>query len=104
MAGSLGQPGFGMDLLEREEHLRRLGDALASAMDGRGRIVAIAGEPGAGKTALVERFARDNAGRARAHWGACENLSTPEPLLPLRDIFRASGEAFESGAHHFAAF
>jgi DNA-binding CsgD family transcriptional regulator/tetratricopeptide (TPR) repeat protein len=104
MTGSLGQPGFAMDLLEREEHLRRLAEALASAVDGRGRIVAIAGEAGAGKTSLVERFTRDNAGRARAHWGACENLSTPEPLLPLRDIFRASGEAFEPGAHHFAAF
>jgi DNA-binding CsgD family transcriptional regulator/tetratricopeptide (TPR) repeat protein len=38
------------------------------------------------------------------YWGACEHLSTPEPLLPLRDIARASGEGFDPGADHFASF
>jgi DNA-binding CsgD family transcriptional regulator/tetratricopeptide (TPR) repeat protein len=96
-----------MDLLERDEQLLRLQEVLARAADRRGRIVAIAGEAGAGKTSLVERFAADCAsGGAQVHWGACEPLSTPEPLLPLRDIARASGGAFtfDRGADHITAF
>jgi DNA-binding CsgD family transcriptional regulator/tetratricopeptide (TPR) repeat protein len=78
--------------------------AFALARDGRGRIVAIAGEAGAGKSALVERFVADRGELARVHRGACENLSTPEALLPLRDIARASGEAFDAGADHIRSF
>jgi len=91
-------------LLEREEQLRRLSDALAAAAAGRGRIVAISGEAGAGKTSLVERFTSEQAGKARLYWGACEHLSTPEPLLPLRDIARATGESFGNGGDHLTAF
>lgn len=90
--------------MERDEPLRRLSDAFAHARAGRGRIVAIAAEAGAGKTALTEQFVAALADRARVYWGACENLSTPEVLLPLRDIARASGEAFDLGADHIRAF
>ncbi|MEA3134696.1 MAG: hypothetical protein QOG17_2542, partial [Gammaproteobacteria bacterium] len=93
-----------IDLLERDEQLRRLGDAFALAREGRGRIIAIAAEAGAGKTALTERFVADHAQVARMYWGACENLSTPEVLLPLRDIARASGESFDLGADHIRSF
>jgi DNA-binding CsgD family transcriptional regulator/tetratricopeptide (TPR) repeat protein len=81
-----------------------LSDAFEAAGAGRGRIVAIAAEAGAGKTALTERFVANVGGGARVFWGACENLSTPEVLLPLRDIARASGEAFDFGADHIRAF
>ena len=96
--------GCAIDLLERDEQLRRLGDAFALAREGRGRIIAIAAEAGAGKTALTEQFAADHARVARIYWGACENLSTPEVLLPLRDIARASGESFDLGADHIRSF
>jgi predicted ATPase len=92
------------ELLERDEHLRRLRAAFALRRQGRGRIVAIAAEAGAGKTALMERFAADHAGIARIYRGACENLSTPEVLLPLRDIARANGESFDVGTDHIRAF
>jgi DNA-binding CsgD family transcriptional regulator len=78
--------------------------ALARAREGRGRLIAIAAEAGAGKTALAERFLAYHAKDARVYWGACENLSTPEVLLPLRDIARASGESFDFGADHIRAF
>jgi DNA-binding CsgD family transcriptional regulator len=91
-------------LLERDEQLRRLADAFSRAREGRGRIIAIAAEAGAGKTALTERFVAEHAQVARVYWGACENLSTPEVLLPLRDIARASGESFELGADHIRSF
>ncbi len=96
--------GAAIELLERDEQLGRLGQAFALAGEGRGRIVAIAAEAGAGKTTLVERFVSQYAPRARVHRGACENLSTPEVLLPLRDIARASGESFDLGADHIRSF
>ena len=36
--------------------------------------------------------------------GCLENLSTPEVLLPLRDIARAGGEALELDSDHIRAF
>ncbi|MEP6884211.1 MAG: AAA family ATPase [Gammaproteobacteria bacterium] len=96
--------GTAIELLERDEQLARLGLAFAQAGEGQGRIVAIAAEAGAGKTTLVGRFVAAYAARARVHWGACENLSTPEVLLPLRDIARASGESFVLGADHIRSF
>jgi DNA-binding CsgD family transcriptional regulator len=93
-----------IELLEREEQLKRLSESFARARTGKGRIIAIAAEAGAGKTALVEQFVASRADGARLYWGACENLSTPEVLLPLRDIARASGEAFDLQSDHIRAF
>ena len=93
-----------IELLEREDQLRCLADAFAGARAGRGRIVAIAAEAGAGKTALIEQFVARRADGARVYWGACENLSTPEVLLPLRDIARASGQNFDFQSDHIRAF
>jgi DNA-binding CsgD family transcriptional regulator len=66
--------------------------------------VAIAAEAGAGKTALVERFVGRHSADAMIHWGACENLSTPEVLLPLRDIARAAGTTLDTSADHVRMF
>jgi DNA-binding CsgD family transcriptional regulator/tetratricopeptide (TPR) repeat protein len=96
--------GRAIDLLERDEQLQRLEHALTRAREGRGRLIAVAAEAGAGKTALTERFVSGHAKDARLYWGACENLSTPEVLLPLRDIARASGEPLDFGADHIRAF
>jgi DNA-binding CsgD family transcriptional regulator len=93
-----------VELLEREHNLRRLENALAQAREGRGRLVAVAGEAGGGKTVLVERFVTQSAGAAQTYWCACENLSTPEALLPLRDIARASGEPFDLGGDNIRVF
>lgn len=93
-----------MEFLEREDCLRRLAGALAEAALGRGRIIAISGEAGAGKTTLVERFAEGQAASARIYRGACEHLSTPEPLLPLRDISRTKDAALDLSHGNVAAF
>ena len=84
-----------IQLLERDDQLQRLDQAYAQAEAGHGRIVAVAGEAGAGKTTLVEHFVQSHARRALIHRGACENLSTPEVLLPLRDIARAEGKPLQ---------
>jgi DNA-binding CsgD family transcriptional regulator len=83
-----------MDLLERDDQLHSLSEALIRAAGGHGCMFAIAGEAGSGKTALVERFAKDCVSPGKVYWGACEHLSTPEPLLPLRDIARSSEQRF----------
>ena len=74
-----------LDLLEREVPLAALGQAYDAASAGRGCVVLVTGEPGIGKTALVTRFAA-GLSDGRVLWGACDNLLTPRPLGPFRDI------------------
>jgi DNA-binding CsgD family transcriptional regulator len=95
---------FKGDLLERDEQLTRLGRAFELAALGQGRIIALAAEAGAGKTALAGRFVSDHARNARTYWGSCENLATPEVLLPLRDIARTTGRALPVGGDHIGCF
>ncbi|HEY0648660.1 ATP-binding protein [Phenylobacterium sp.] len=83
-----------VELLERDEPRARLEDALAAARKGRGRVVSLEGEAGIGKTSLTLAFAEDHRSDARVHVGGCENLATPEPLGPLRDIARESQGRF----------
>ncbi|MCW2600993.1 MAG: transcriptional regulator, LuxR family [Frankiales bacterium] len=76
-----------MGLLERETFLDSLTSYADEALLGKGRAVLIAGEAGVGKTALVEAF-QERLPAARWAWGACDDLSTPRPLAPLRDLAR----------------
>ena len=76
-----------MDLLERDVFLRELTDALNAAPRG-GRMVAVCGEAGAGKSSLVDSFvARTKARHLR---GMCDSLFAPRPLGPLVDIAHQS--------------
>ena len=68
-------------LLEREKEIEQLRAAPAGA------VLAVHGEAGAGKTALV----REALGDAPTAWGFCDPLTTPRPLGPFRDIARACG-------------
>jgi DNA-binding CsgD family transcriptional regulator/tetratricopeptide (TPR) repeat protein len=81
-----------VQLLERDRAFAQLNDAVTHG----GRVVVVSGEAGIGKTALVRRFA-DETDRT-VLWGACDDLTVPEPLGPLRDItdvedLRAIGRA-----------
>jgi hypothetical protein len=71
--------------LEGKDDLGLLQGAARSAQAGPGRTLVIAGEAGAGKSALLRPFAQGLTG-ARVHWGGSEALFTPRPLGPLRDI------------------
>ena len=83
-----------MMLLEREPVLASLRQYAHEASQGEGRLVLIAGEAGAGKSVLVERFQRDLPD-AIWSWGACDGLSTPQPLAPLFDLARDLGGTLE---------
>jgi DNA-binding SARP family transcriptional activator len=73
-------------LLEREGALAELGRAFAAARLGSGQIVCVQGEPGIGKTTLVTRFLERLPPSTRSFLGTCDDLSTPPPLGPLREL------------------
>lgn len=75
-------------LLERQAQLAQLDELLAEAGRGRGRVAALSGEAGAGKSALVEAFTSRAGPDARIFRSACEDLSIPDPLGPLYDLAR----------------
>ena len=45
-----------MELIEREQQLRKLADAWNQVRVGKGCIALVSGEAGIGKTSLIERF------------------------------------------------
>jgi DNA-binding CsgD family transcriptional regulator/tetratricopeptide (TPR) repeat protein len=84
-----------MSLLERESELALLAAYAREARQGEGRLVLVAGEAGAGKSALVERLQQELP-KARWCWGACDGLFTPLPLGPLFDVAaQLGGELLE---------
>jgi DNA-binding CsgD family transcriptional regulator len=78
-------------LLERDEFLQRLREALREVDDEHGRLVLVAAEAGGGKTALVQAFLDDLPRRARVLRGACDALFTPRPFAPLADVAVETG-------------
>ena len=77
-----------MDLLERDHERGVIGAALVSAAAGQGAGVAVVGDAGAGKSALLgSAYAADGL---RVLRGGCDPLRTPRPLGPFRDV---AGEA-----------
>ena len=75
-----------MELLERDVELAALSSAFSQATDGTGTAIAVSGEPGAGKSALVDLSCTDIEGM-RVLRGGCDPLATPRPLGPFRDLF-----------------
>ena len=73
-------------LVERSHHLAELDRQLARVRSsGRGRLVLIAGEAGAGKTALLRALCERHPDVPVLE-GACDALFTPRPLGPFLDI------------------
>ncbi len=75
----------------RSAALARVGGALEHARAGRGCIVAIAGEPGIGKTHLAEVTA-EKAGELGipAAWGYCRELEAAPPFWPFVQLLRGA--------------
>ena len=76
----------GAPLLERDVPLHQLTEAVLAASSGSGRVVCVAGDAGLGKSSLVQHFADDVAGAAVVLVGAADDLTTPRPLGPIRDV------------------
>ncbi|MER9404549.1 AAA family ATPase [Mesorhizobium caraganae] len=88
MVGKLRSYETMMMLLERQTQLQQLETLLGDAIGGHGRVAVLAGEAGAGKTAIVEAFAARVGQSAATLRSACEDLSIPDPLGPLYDLAR----------------
>lgn len=72
----------------RERELAGLLEALHDAISGRGRLVLIGGEPGIGKSRLVEELA-SRAGKAEVHWGRCWEVGGAPPYWPWVQAIRS---------------
>ena len=85
------QPSF----VGRSEAISRLRGAWDSACAGRRTVVWIAGEPGIGKTTLIEHFVGELGGIACARGHCVDHYGTGEPYLPvleaLGDLCRIDG-------------
>lgn len=99
LEGSGTEPSQVGTFVGREQELARLHQQLARARERRRGAVFVSGEPGIGKTTLVERFLDEvRAARlGRAVTGQCVELHGPaEPYLPVLDVLerlcRAEGE------------
>jgi len=77
-------------LVERHAERNVLVGAVAAAASGQGRCVAVSGDAGSGKTALVKAATFDGP-PLRVLRGQCDPLTTPRPYGPLRDIATAAG-------------
>jgi DNA-binding CsgD family transcriptional regulator/tetratricopeptide (TPR) repeat protein/GTPase SAR1 family protein len=73
-------------LTERDHELGELRVRADDARNGRGRMVLLCGESGAGKTSLVEAFVEQWVRDERVLWGVCDPLPTPRPLGPIHDL------------------
>jgi DNA-binding CsgD family transcriptional regulator/tetratricopeptide (TPR) repeat protein len=91
-----------VELLERADALAALAAARDAAAGGDGRVVLVVGEPGIGKTALVTRFVDDLDADARSLVGACDDLTIPRPLGPIRDLAGNVSRRFEDAVAHDA--
>ncbi|UCC72149.1 MAG: AAA family ATPase [Gemmatimonadota bacterium] len=91
----------------RTRELEQLESRLDRALAGKGGVVFITGEAGAGKSSLSERFLADVAGRApaaRVITASCsEQYGAGEPYQPFVEAFRdlVSGDGRESGKKGF---
>lgn len=83
-------------LLERDSELRILDDVLAGLEESGGKVVLVRGEAGIGKSSLVREFVDAHGDDSHICFGSCDDLLTPQPLGPLRDI--AQNESSLAGA------
>jgi predicted ATPase/DNA-binding SARP family transcriptional activator len=71
----------------RVHEWRELQVIAQAVRSGRGRVIALAGEPGAGKSRLAREFARQQRQQgAEVLWGHCYELSGALPYGPLVEI------------------
>jgi DNA-binding CsgD family transcriptional regulator/tetratricopeptide (TPR) repeat protein len=83
---------MGRELLERESEFAELRAAAREASAGHGRVVLLHGEAGIGKSMLIDALRDHPPDGCRVLVGACDAMSTPRTLGPLRDLIPFIGE------------
>ena len=83
----------------RERELRRVGQLVQTAVEGRAGGLFVLGEAGVGKTRLLTEAARIGAERGvRVARASCLPLTTVLPLDPVLELVRALGRPVPSGS------
>jgi len=102
--GTLGRVMSLRPIVGREAELKQLGSALDDARDGRGGVWFVTGEPGIGKTRLVEALAeRAAAAGSAVHWGRCWEAGGAPAYWPWIEVLRALLRGGPSGAREALA-
>lgn len=83
-----------MELIERAEFLNTLHARFKQTLGGEGHCIFVTGEPGIGKTTLVNAFCKEIKPDYKTYWGTCDALYSPRPLAPLYDILIQLGKGF----------
>ncbi|WP_101949570.1 helix-turn-helix transcriptional regulator [Mycobacterium sp. 3519A] len=89
-----------MKLIERTDELGRVQARADYARAGRGGMLIVSGESGAGKTSFVESFVDGWIRDERLLWGVCDPLPTPRPLGPIHDLSPALAPASRELLEH----
>ena len=85
-----GEREFPLPMVGRERELSSCVDALDAARTGEGRVVAIAGEAGIGKSRLTAELLRAAEARGvEVFTGACQSYGQTTVYLPWQEIWRA---------------
>jgi DNA-binding CsgD family transcriptional regulator len=82
-------------LVGRERELTVLGERVAAIESDGGCVVLVRGEAGIGKSSLIKEFAARHEDEIRLAIGWCDDLKTPQPLGPFRDIARGAPSVAE---------
>ena len=77
-------------LVGRVQETRQLRAALAEALEGRGRALAIIGEPGVGKSRLVLEFRRELVAGLPRLVGRCASYAQNTPYALLAELLRGT--------------
>lgn len=78
-----------MPFVGRVSELERLKGRLAEAVAGRGGLALVAGEPGIGKTRLIEELAERAQPGSGVLWGSCFEGGWAPPYLPFAEAVEA---------------
>ncbi len=83
-ADAVGDPPPGNGFVGRPAELEALAGAWSAAAAGRGTAVVVTGEPGIGKTRLVEAFAAQAGAALR--WSRCAEIGGAPPYWPWQQV------------------
>src|SRR4051794_2627566 len=82
----------------RARELAELRQALGEAADGRGGVLVVTGEPGIGKTRLLQELPDHAAGDFAVLSGRCWEEGGAPAYWPWIQVVRSAGSDFEAGA------
>lgn len=86
VARPISAPSSDEPFVGRASELAELAGALRSTLFGKGRFVAIVGEPGIGKSRFIERFLDLHTGSVAIHTAKIARYNGTIPFHPIRDL------------------